>query len=176
MVLTDDQGHTVQLVAGAGVIIQRALYGYRKSPQLWQRFVGSCLRALALQQSAVEATIFYTEDFSMIVIFHVDDFMFAGLRSRVENLITELQKVMKMRVEASLYNVGDTGMFLNRTVVRTERGFRVRGNLRVIDSLLRQTDQQNARYISTPSVHYTLKPIEGAPLLKDVTPFRSVVG
>jgi hypothetical protein len=63
-------------------------------------------------------------------------------------------------------------------VNRSDVGLRVRGNLRLIDSLIEATGMQHSKYIGTPCVRYSVSQVEASPFLEpeEITPYRSAVG
>jgi hypothetical protein len=114
LVLLDVDDKEVVLKGGSPVIVLRAQYGYRKSPQLWQKWLVQQLCELGLVQLATECTGLRSADFLLWLIFHVDDFMFMGPRARVEQLVADMKERMKLREVSRLAKSGDEGIFLNR--------------------------------------------------------------
>jgi len=162
--VTTTDGKVIQLVPGMPLLVKRAQYGYRKAPQLWQIWLGDNLKELTLTQSMVEPTIFFSV--MMWVILHVDDLMFFGSAQVVDPLLESLGNRMKIRIVHRFTKAGDQGCFLNRLVIRTENGFRVCGDAKVVERLIAKEEVQNAKFISTAAVRYPAKQLQDAKVLE----------
>ena len=57
--ILNNNNQTIKLIGGSPVIIHRALYGYKRSPRLWQRWLSDNLMDLKLKRSQVDPTTFY---------------------------------------------------------------------------------------------------------------------
>ena len=76
--------------------------------------------------------------------------------------MADLQKNAKLREVGRLAKAGDTAQCLNRTVVRTDVGFKTLGSTRVVDEFVKRWGLEACRLFTTPSAKYTLKQIENA--------------
>ena len=56
---------------GAPVEVHKAQYGYRRSPQLWQKWVATELEAVGLERSQADSTMFFSATTGGMVTFHV---------------------------------------------------------------------------------------------------------
>ena len=66
-------GVPVVLQAGMLLDVQKALYGYRKTPRLWQDWITDKLMQIPLRRSKVEPSIFYNDEKTIFAAMHVDD-------------------------------------------------------------------------------------------------------
>ena len=80
------------LYPGMLLDVMKALYGYRKSPRLWQDWISERLTQLPLSRSKVEPTIYFDTEKQILVAMHVDDLMFLGPKEIVETFFAEFQK------------------------------------------------------------------------------------
>ncbi len=71
-------GQPVILVAGMLLDVCKALYGYRKSPRLWQDWFSERLERLQMNRSKVEPTIYREATHEIFAALHVDDMMIFG--------------------------------------------------------------------------------------------------
>ena len=89
----------VPTVLRAGMLLDvlKALYGYRKSPRLWQDWISDKLSQLPLERSKVEPTIYYNHEKQIMLGMHVDDLLFLGPKVVIEAAFAELQgQVLKL--------------------------------------------------------------------------------
>ena len=101
-------GEEIVLEIGAPLEVHKAQYGYRRSPQLWQKWVAAELEAVGLERSRADSTMFFSAQTGVMVTFHVDDFVILGDTPAVLALFEKLQAKMVGR----LAKPGDTGEFL----------------------------------------------------------------
>ena len=57
-----------------------ALYGYRRSPRLWQQFFTRVILSAGFQQSRVDPTLFFDLTAHVMLVIYVDDMFLTGLR------------------------------------------------------------------------------------------------
>jgi len=168
------------LRGGEYVRINKALYGYRKAPKLWQGHLTALLIELKLTRSKVEPTIFFSTNGKLVIMVHVDDLLIGGTSTSVMQLFVGLQRKVKLREVGRLENAGDRAEYLSRTIQMTEKGFHVRGSVVMVELLLKDLgiEQQGCKYTPTPSVKYTAtqqmkaRDLEGTEIRK----FRSILG
>ena len=175
LVLTNGS-ETWTLVGGEPVIVRKAQYGYRKSPQLWQKWLGSGLVSVGLTMSVADPMICYSLETGVRMVFHVDDLLFFGPAPAVETVFASLQGFMRLREVGRMAKTGDQRPFFNRQMRRTATGFTVRGNLKVLDALVTRCGLQQAKYIATPAPTYSTNHVEEATSTASRTQFRSVTG
>ena len=79
-------GEAQQLRAGDCWLIVMALYGYRKSPQLWQHFLIEAVTRLGVYPCRTEPAIFMSRRGTAIMVVHVDDLLVFGEREDILQL------------------------------------------------------------------------------------------
>ena len=92
--------------------------------------------------------------------------MLFGAAPAVDLPFSQLQECMQLRSEGRLETEGDQCKFMNRTILRTRCGIRVRGNLRIMDAGMRSAGVEHCKYMGTPSGRYSISQIEQSPLLQ----------
>ena len=110
------------------------------------------LAQLGFARSACDPSLFFVLAFSLILIVHVDDICPAGPRLRVESIVDQIKKLVRIRETARLTKPGDIGEFLGRSLQRTAKGFKLRGSQKIIDQLIVEFGMSKAKPVSTPAV------------------------
>jgi reverse transcriptase-like protein len=94
-------------------ILNRALYGLRRSPRLWQRELSKTLKDFNLKQVGEDSGLFANDD--LVVMFFVDDII--GLyRKEKRQKAFEFRDALKQRYE--LREMGEVKWFLGVRVLR----------------------------------------------------------
>ena len=90
------QGEEEELVLRGGqwILIGKALYGYRRSPRLWQQWLTERLEEVSLQRSAIDPALFYNLDLGIGMLVHVDDMLLIGPEQAVRTLFKKVQGTM----------------------------------------------------------------------------------
>jgi hypothetical protein len=125
------------LYPGMLLDVMKALYGYRKSPRLWQDWISERLTQLPLSRSKVEPTIYFNKEKQVMLAMHVDDLMFLGPKENVEAFFAQLQKEVLIREVGRLENPDDEVTYHGKTITRTRRGFELRASDKLIESYIR---------------------------------------
>ena len=60
--------------------LERALYGTRDAPQIWQQEVSDSLTKLKFHRSVYQPGVFVHKTWNVAVYIHVDDFLCSGQR------------------------------------------------------------------------------------------------
>jgi hypothetical protein len=100
-------------IPGKSWKLQRALYGLRISPRLWQQEAASVLRKLGLQQVPEDPCVFVGT--GIIVFFYVDDILIACHRT-ARARAKQLEKSLEEHWE--LTDHGEAEWFLNIRIIR----------------------------------------------------------
>ena len=140
-------------------LIEKALYGYRRSPRRWQQWLAERLLEVGLQRSAVDPALFYNLDQGIAMLVHVDDMMLIGPGLLTETIFKKLQTSMKLREVGRLDKSGDEEKFLNKLIMRTKHGFILRGNTWIVDELVKRADVVGCKYTATPAVKYAVRQV-----------------
>ena len=98
------------------LLLQKALYGLRRSPLLWQKELTKTLRELGFQPVPHEPCIFSRD--GMLIFFYVDDIVFAY---RKEQHAQALRTSIQLRQRYKLQGGEDLQWFLGIRVVRDRK-------------------------------------------------------
>jgi hypothetical protein len=98
---------------GRGWKLQKALYGLRISPRLWQQEAAEVLSKLGLKQAPEDPCVFIGE--GIIVFFYVDDILIASHRT-AERRANQLESDLESHWE--LTDHGEAEWFLNIRIIR----------------------------------------------------------
>ena len=133
----------VTLSGGEYVRVLRALYGYRKSPQLWQRHFTKVIERIGGVRCQSEPTMFRDRARDLVILVHVDDILMSGPVSEVESFSKQLKAEVNVRVVGDLVKQGDTVKYIGRQVKRVENGFEIMANVGLIDVLAEEMGVQD---------------------------------
>ena len=174
----DGSEDEVVLASGDLLLVQRALYGYRSAPKLWQQLAVKILADLGSVQSKMEPMLFYNQKEESWIVLHVDDLLVVGPRVTVDRLRGQLSKVLNVCQVGWLQDVGDHTEYLGREINRVPGGFEIGVNQKLVKMVVEDLNLERCRYTPTPCVRYTDKQHEESPLLdeSEVTPFRAALG
>ena len=86
-----DSVEKVTLSGGEYVRVLRALYGYRKSSQLWQRHFTKVIDRIGGVRCQSEPTMFRDRARNLVILVHVDDILMSGPVSEVESFSKQLK-------------------------------------------------------------------------------------
>ena len=106
----------------------KALYGYRKAPKLWDQHLVSVLESLNYHPLLMDPSCFRNDETNTNIFVHVDDGLMFGPRSAVLKLVEFLSKQVLMRIIERMEKTGDKFYFLGRVIERTARGYLVEAN------------------------------------------------
>jgi hypothetical protein len=152
--------------------LQRALYGLRKSPRLWQKEATRVLLKLNLQPIPEDPCVFVTHD--IIIFFYVDDIIIVNHPSahrRTEAIIEGLHKHWELR------SLGEARWFLNIRILRDREAKKL---WLCQDSYIANTAVKyhltDGRKFTTPLIVDDLKPYDGKASKEEVLLYQQKVG
>src|ERR1700742_2996990 len=93
----------------------RALYGLRKSPQLWYNEIAGYMEEIGLIPCPEEQCLFIHHNLPIYVFLYVDDFLLIAPRSR-EPQLAEIKRKLMDKYEFK--DLGDAHQFLNIRITR----------------------------------------------------------
>ena len=154
--------------------MNRALYGLRAPPKLWNEFLTEILLSAGWEQSLVDAGVFFKGSSALLV--HVDDIIVSGECSDVNKIFALLRDKLLLKEQPSLMREGETTVMLGRTIRRCNGGrFTIEGDCKLIDLSVDELGLANAKSVVTPSTAESTE--EGVPLeAKDHEAYRRHVG
>jgi len=168
----------VTLHAGDVLRVLRALYGYRRSPRLWQDWFVEQMAAALMRRLRSEPSVFVTSSDEIWCILHVDDRLVMGPIEAVMELYRKLQESVVIRQVGKLEKSGDELTFLGRTIRLRDDGFEVEGNWTLLLNLAEKLKLSSAKPEATPVVRSSAKEEGDAWSLVDdqISQYRSAVG
>ena len=175
--LQSGKEHTLR--GGDLMWVLRALYGYRRSPRLWQDWMSAVLvNDVGFYRSVVEPSVFWHHQRLVILVMHVDDLLIAGQQIEVTWCFESIAKHMILKKVGSLIAPGDETIYLGKKIRRTETGFELETNPALIKSYIEACGVTGGRGVDTPSVKYDQRQEAEAEELnaEQHTAFRSRLG
>ena len=104
-------------------ILNKALYGHRKAPELWHKHLLSVLESLNYHPLLTDPSCFRNDETNTNIFVHVDDGLMFGPKNEVLKLVELLSKQVLMRITGRMEKTGDKIYFLGRVIERTARGY-----------------------------------------------------
>ena len=135
--------------------LNKALYGYRKTPKLWHQHSLSILESLNYHPLVTDPSRFRNDETNTNIFIRVDDGLLFGPRSEVLKLVELLSKKVLMRIVGRMEKLGDKNFFLGRVIERTARGYAVDANPKYIRDVIAVLGLGEAKPVTTPSVKRT---------------------
>lgn len=156
-----------------GTILQvnKALYGLRISPLLWQKEFTSTLRALGFQTVPHEPCCLMKD--GVIVFFYVDDIILAFHKEKEQ----EAKQAIRRLQEKYIFTGGDDlQWFLGVEVIRDRKHQRIQlSQAAYSDKISRLADKKNIRH-DTPMATIELKPRSGLATPSEINRFQRKIG
>jgi hypothetical protein len=156
-----------------GTILQvnKALYGLRISPLLWQKEFTTTLRTLGFQTVPHEPCCLIK--YGVIIFFYVDDIILAYHKDKGQ----EAQNAIKQLQEKYLFTGGnDLQWFLGMEVIRDRTNYRIQlSQSAYSDKISRLADNTSIRH-DTPMASIELQPREGLASPAEVNKYQRKIG
>ena len=131
--------------------LNKALYGYRKAPNLWPQHLLSILESLNCHPLLTDPSCFRNDETNTNIFIHVDD----GTENEVLKLVELLSKQVLMIIIGRMEKLGDKIFFLGRVIQRTARGHSVEANPKYIRDVITVLGLEEAKPVTIPSVKRT---------------------
>ena len=98
--------------------LNKAMYGTRDAPQIWQGVVEAKMRSLGFELSYFHPSVYRHKQREILVIAHVDDFMCLGKDADLRWMFNALKSEYNLKMELLSAESGDSHSvkFLNRTI------------------------------------------------------------
>jgi hypothetical protein len=156
-----------------GTILQvnKALYGLRISPLLWQKEFTTTLRAIGFQPVPHEPCCLIKD--GVIIFFYVDDIILAYHKDKVQ----EAQNAIKQLQDKYLFTGGnDLQWFLGMEIIRDRTNRRIQlSQSAYSDKISRLADKKNLRH-DTPMASLELLPRKNLATLAEVNKYQRKIG
>ncbi|CAE8650949.1 unnamed protein product [Polarella glacialis] len=117
--------------------LRKALYGYRKSPMLWQEHLAKIVtEKVKLRRSAIDTSTYFDADRKVRLFVHVDDLALGGPAREVNRVLKLLEETLTVKKVVRLEKPGDAGELLGLRIVRTKKGFEVTHSKAIGDNMI----------------------------------------
>jgi len=132
----------------------KAMYGTRDAPQVWQAEVRRTMEELGFKPLVSTPCVYVNRETGVRAVAHVDDFLCAGPRGRLEEFKEELMKRYQMKGQMLGPGVKEVreGKFLGRTIRWGEQGIEWQGDDKLRTALLKEWMMERSSVVSTPGV------------------------
>jgi hypothetical protein len=151
--------------------VQKALYGLKVSPMLWQKEFTTTLQSLGFIAVPHEPCCMIKD--SVIIFFYVDDIIFAYAKHKEK----EAQQAVKLLQEKyTMTGGGDLQWFLGVEVLRRrDQGLIHLSQAAYVDKIHRLVNRHDIRH-DTPMSSIELKPSEPLATLADINRYQRKIG
>ena len=122
--------------------LEKAMYGTRDAPQVWQEEVRGTMEELGFSECVTQPGIYFHAGRNLQVVSHVDDFLCIGGEQELRWFRDSLQK--KYEIKSNILNAGNkTVTFLGRKVTWTDEGIEFEADDKHVEILLREWNLVN---------------------------------
>ena len=128
--------------------LNKAMYGTRDAPQVWQGKVRETMAEFGLLESSTQPGIYYCDKRKLYIVSHVDDFLCVG---STEHLLW-FREALENKFEIKSKVLSDCGelSFLGRTIRSTEYGIELEADTKHVRVLLQEWGMENCNACDTP--------------------------
>ena len=162
--------------------LQKALYGLRRAPALFQAHLRSVLISLEFVPSVGEPCLFTHKGMGITLLVHVDDVLLTGTGEAVTTMAARIGELMSLKIVGFIADTSWT-KFLGKEIRRVHRhngkqGWCVRLPETFFASLFEATGLSDAKTCGTPGTNASSTRPEDLEILseEDHAKFRSIVG
>ena len=163
--------------AGTCWQLQRALYGLRQAPRLFQEWLSDQFAELGLVRCKADPSLFVASNGSLVVSCHVDDPLIAGERDACDHFCSELGKRVAFK-KGTFWDSTSWARYLGREWQRLpdgRKGFVCRNPPKYYDDLFTLVGMNRCNSLNTPGV--VQKPADEQYVGEDLHKlFRTAVG
>jgi hypothetical protein len=133
-------------------LLEKAMYGTRDAPQIWQEVVAEVMMRLGFKASLHHPSIYFHLEREIRVIAHVDDFLRTGDEVQMDWLYKELSLEYDLKVQkvSGGSRRNQEAKFLNRTIKLTDEGIQIKGDEKHAQILLREWGMENCKGLDNP--------------------------
>ena len=129
--------------------LNRALYGTRDAPLLWQKELGKTLAMLDFVQSRLQPGVYVSKSREIVLVSHVDDLLATGPEEKLQQLRCDLQKHYEIKGQ-TMDEANGKLKFLGRSITRVEGGYEWAGDDRHQQVLYEEWGLENANPVHLP--------------------------
>ena len=133
-------------------MLNKAMYGLRDAPQVWQEEVRRILGGLGFHECKTSPCVFVNQRTSLRIVTHVDDFLCVGPDTELKQFYQDLSHELELKCEI----LGDgpdcasEGRFLGRTIKWTKHGITWQGDERMVHEMLKEWEMEGCNSVGTP--------------------------
>ena len=115
---------------------------------------------------------------SVVGIVHVDDVLLLGQTSLCLKIIEGIKIKIMIRETGRALKIGDTAEFVGKKITLIQNGFEIQGSLKVVESIVKDTNANHCKRVDTPAVKYSAGQLEMAAELDPDSAhhYRSLLG
>ena len=133
-------------------MLNKAMYGLRDAPQVWQQEVRRIMTGMGFCESITSPCVYVNARSGVRVVTHVDDFLCVGPRKSLELFYKELGSALDLKCQILGPSPGDgkEGQFLGRTIRWTEDGITWQGDTKLLREILAEWGMEQCSIVGTP--------------------------
>ena len=147
--------------------LDKALYGTRDAPQLWQKELNKTLQNMNFKCSKLHPGVYWNADRCLTLVSHVDDLLVCGPDAELHVMRAQLAQAYEIKGQTIKEGKGIL-KFLGRTIKETYASYQWTGDDKHRTKLLDEWSMQQCSSIDTPttgqedpSVRETWEPMNG---------------
>ena len=130
--------------------LEKAMYGTRDAPQVWQEEVRKTMEDLGFEECVTQPGIYHHKEKRVQVVSHVDDFLCIGRVGELEWFRDNLKR--RYEIKSQILNAGSpTVSFLGRRITWTDQGLEVEADPKHVDILLKEWKMEECKACDTPT-------------------------
>ena len=130
--------------------LEKAMYGTRDAPQIWQGEVRKVMKKLGFEVSLREPSLYHHKERDMDVVAHVDDFLCTGR----DKDLTWFHQKLRAEFDITATRLGPQNdkevKFLNRTLRWCKKGLEIEGDTKHSEILIQEWGMRTCKTMDTP--------------------------
>ena len=134
--------------------LDKAMYGTRDAPAMWQEHLENTFSQVAFRGSAAAPCVYFHPELNVCAVAHVDDVLFEVSRPDLDEVLVIMKKTYKVKAEFIGPNPekGEVreGRFLGRKITWEEDGITWSGDDRLVAGMLKDWNLSEANAAVTP--------------------------
>ena len=129
--------------------LQRALYGLKNAPKLWQQHLASTLESTGFQRMKSDPNLYFHAKRKIYLLCYVDDLMLFGEQKAVADMVVDLHKELLLHMTGEL-SEGQEATFLGRCMRRTSTSVHMFMETSYVDRILELAGMSTCKAAPTP--------------------------
>jgi len=144
----------IKLPIGKAWKLKKALYGLRCAPRAWFTHLSNFMLSLGFRRLLSDPSMFVRGSGKdmILALVYVDDILFSGAVSVVQNVIDKLSAEFILKTSEPLLQDGQSLKMLGRVITRLSSGFSVAGDFGVVRPSIVSLGLEGSKPVSTPAV------------------------